>query len=251
MTPPAEVTGSHDTPAPILLEQLLNLARASALEEMASGIAHELNQPLGAIATFSNAGERMLQRRDPMVAAAIEVLRNVSQEALAAGEGLRRIRRLFNRGQEHRIPIALGDLVRELEPVLRLLADRAGVALRVEVEPGLPRVSVDRRQIQHVLFTLVQNAIEACRGHGNAPGVSITTSCDGYTAEASVIDNGPGVPIEVRPALFHPFFTTKPGGTGLGLVSSRTIIEAHEGTIGFDAPATGGSRFWFRLPAAG
>jgi len=238
-------------PSPELLEQLLNVARASALEEMASGIAHELNQPLGAIATFSQAGERMLQRPVPMVSGAADVLRHISQEAMSAGEGLRRIRRLFDRGHGKRVVLALADIVRELEPVLELLADRAGVRLVVELGKDLPAVAVDPRQIQHVLFMLVQNAIEASRGQGKHPTVRLVTSTDGYTVEAAVLDCGTGVPESIRPQLFHPFFTTKPGGTGLGLVSSRTIIEAHEGTIGFDEPAGGGSRFWFRLPAAG
>lgn len=235
-------------PSPELLEQLLNVARASALEEMASGIAHELNQPLGAIATYSQAGERMLRRPVPMVEAAADVLKQISQEAMAAGDGLRRIRRLFDRGHGERSIKVLRDVVTELEPVLALLATRAGARLVVDVGASLPQVSIDSRQIQHVLFMLVQNAIDASRGLGGQPTIRIETGSDGYTVETAVTDCGSGIPSHARSQLFHPFFTTKAGGTGLGLVSSRTIIEAHEGTIGFDDVPGGGTRFWFRLP---
>lgn len=239
----------NSTPSPELLEQLLELARASALEEMASGIAHELNQPLGAIATYSQAGERMLRRPVPMVEGAADVLKQISQEAMAAGEGLRRIRRLFDRGQRERSLHALQDIVAELEPVLDLLAERSGARLVVKLKPDLPLISVDSRQIQHVLFVLVLNAIEASRDSGDQPSILIESSSDGYSVETAVVDRGAGIPAAARSRIFHPFFTTKAGGTGLGLVSSRTIVDAHEGTIGFDDVPGGGTRFWFRLPA--
>lgn len=240
---------SDSPPSAQLIEQLLNIARASALEEMASGIAHELNQPLGAIATFSQAGERMLSRPEPMVAGAVEVLQQINVAAMGAGEGLRRIRRLFNQDQGERVPHRLSEVLAELEPVLDLLAGRSGTRLVVTQTANLPPVSIDQRQIQHVLFVLVQNAIEASRS-STSPLVRIETSSDGYTVQTAVIDNGSGIPAALRAEIFHPFFTTKTGGTGLGLASSRTVIESHQGSIGFDDAAGGGTRFWFRLPVA-
>lgn len=245
--PPSMSRDHHPLPSD-LLEQLFDIARATALEEMASGMAHELNQSLGAIATFSQAGERMLQRSEPMVSEAADVLRQISQQAMAAGEGLRRIRRLFDRSHGQRVVLGLNDLIQEIEPVLRLLAERAGVRLELHLAPGLPRVSVESRQIQHVLFMLVQNAVEASRGHGSTPRVDILTGSDGYSVETAIVDSGPGIPSDIRPRLFLPFFTTKPGGTGLGLASSRTIMEAHGGSVGFDEAPSGGTRFWLRLP---
>ncbi len=240
---------SDSPPSAQLIEQLLNIARASALEEMASGIAHELNQPLGAIATFSQAGERMLARPEPMLAAAIEVLQQINTAAMGAGEGLRRIRRLFNQDQGARVLHRLSDVLAELEPVLELLATRSGTRLVVNRAANLPPVSIDQRQIQHVLFVLVQNAIEAGRT-SSSPVVRIETSSDGYTVQTAIIDNGTGIPASLRAEIFHPFFTTKTGGTGLGLASSRTVIEFHQGSIGFDDAPGGGTRFWFRLPVA-
>lgn len=247
---PAMRSPAGPSPPPELLEQLLNLARASALEEMASGIAHELNQPLGAIATYSQAAERMLLRPEPMVGHALEVVRQINHEAMGAGEGLRRIRRLFNRTTGERTDSDLNEVISELQSVLELLTERSGTRLILDLAADLPRVSIDHRQIQHVLFVLVQNAIEASHPNGKRPPVRIETRSDGYTVETAVIDSGTGIPAGVRSEIFHPFFTTKAGGTGLGLVSSRTIIESHEGSIGFDDAPGGGTKFWFRLPAA-
>jgi C4-dicarboxylate-specific signal transduction histidine kinase len=233
-----------------LLEQLMRIARISALEEMASGIAHELNQPIGAIATFAQAGERMLGRPEPMTGEAAEVLRQISNEALNAGKGIHRIRQLFNEPPVPRTVCPVRELIAELSPVLELLAARARTQLDTSIEDGLPPVCIDRLRIQHVLFTLVQNALEATWQHGTPAHVRIEVTGDRYAVLTSVIDHGDGLSSEARDYLFRPFFTTKRNGTGLGLASSRAIIEAHEGTIGFDDVEGGGARFWFRLPAA-
>ncbi|MBM0108182.1 hypothetical protein JM946_25905 [Steroidobacter sp. S1-65] len=250
-------TGAETGPQPAsdaatsrLLEQLMQIARTSALEEMASGFAHELNQPIGAIATFAQAAERMLSRPEPMTAQAVEVLRHISNEALNAGQGIRRIRKLFNDTSVARSPCAMTDVLAELMPVLELLASRAGVQLEVAVEASLPPVSVDRLRIQHVLFTLVQNSLEVHRPEQRPARVRVEVTGDRYAVTTTVIDNGVGLTTEARAHLFRPFFTTKDQGTGLGLASSRAIVEAHEGAIGFDDVADGGARFWFRLPAA-
>ena len=235
--------------AHVLIERLMTIARVSALEEMASGIAHELNQPLGAIATFSQAGERMLSRPQPMTSAALEVLQHINREAMNAGEGIRRIRRLFNQRGVKRPPCSMRDLVSELKPVLDLLASRLESTLVVHCDDVLPLVAVDRLRIQHVLLTLVQNAFEAPKLPGASKTVRIDVKSDRYTVETSVSDRGTGIEEQQRPQIFRPFFTTKGDGTGLGLASSRALIESHEGSIGFEDAEGGGTRFWFRLPA--
>jgi C4-dicarboxylate-specific signal transduction histidine kinase len=228
----------------------MQIARISALEEMASGFAHELNQPIGAIATFAQAGERMLSRPEPMTAQASEVLRHISHEALNAGQGIRRIRKLFNDATVARSVWAVPDVISELMPVLELLAGRVGVRLELTIDANLPKVAMDRLRVQHVLYTLVQNSLEAQRPENRPAHVRIEVTGDRYTVTTAVIDNGVGLSSEARAQLFRPFFTTKDHGTGLGLASSRAIVEAHEGTIGCDDAADGGARFWFRLPAA-
>ncbi len=247
---PADNPPSGDPATARLLEQLMQIARTSALEEMASGFAHELNQPIGAIATFAQAGERMLTRPEPMTAQALDVLRHISNEALNAGQGIRRIRKLFNDAAVARTDCAMSELIAELMPVLELLASRAGVHLEVLVEEALPIISVDRLRIQHVLYTLVQNSLEAPRPAQRPARVRVEVTGDRYAVTTAVIDNGVGLSTEARAQLFRPFFTTKDQGTGLGLASSRAIVEAHEGAIGCDDVEGGGARFWFRLPAA-
>ncbi len=227
----------------------MQIARTSALEEMASGFAHELNQPIGAITTFAQAAERMLTRPEPMTTAAVDVLKHISSEALNAGQGIRRIRKLFNDGTVDRSVCALPDILSELMPVLELLATRAGVRLEVSTGESLPLISVDRLRIQHVIYTLVQNSLEVRRPQGQLPRVRIEATGDRYAVTLAVIDNGIGLTSEARTQLFRPFFTTKEHGTGLGLASSRAIVEAHEGAIGCDDVDGGGARFWFRLPA--
>jgi C4-dicarboxylate-specific signal transduction histidine kinase len=234
----------------LILEQLMEIARASALAEMASGVAHELNQPLGAIATFSQAGERMLNRPDPMVSRALDVFHQINLAALGAGEGLQRIRRLFERASPQRTRCQLPELTAELLPILDVLALRVQGSVCVEIPSPLPDLLLDRLRIQLVLYALVQNAIDASAPMQDPPSIRIDISADRYSVETGVTDSGPGVPEELQAQLFKPFFTTKPRGTGLGLASSRAIIESHEGSIGFNNVAAGGSRFWFRLPVA-
>ena len=234
----------------LIFEQLMEIARASALAEMASGVAHELNQPLGAIATFSQAGERMLSRADPMVNQALDVFRQINLAALGAGEGIQRIRRLFETAPPKRTRCQLPALVAELLPILDMLALRAQGSVRVDAPSPVPDLLIDPLRIRHVLYALVQNAVDAGAQMSNPPSIRIDISADRYSVETGVTDSGPGVPAELHAQLFRPFFTTKPQGTGLGLASSRAIIETHEGTIGFNNIAAGGSRFWFRLPIA-
>lgn len=246
--PPASESTQPGTA--LLLEQLLQIARISALEEMASGIAHELNQPIGAITTFAQAGKRMLDRPEPMVQPAAEVLEHISHEALNAGQGIRRIRSLFN-GHTHSLaPCDVSEVIAELMPVLDLLAQRHGTKLALSMQANLPKVAMDRLRIQHVLFALVQNALEAPTRNGEPPSVRIEVTADRYNVQVAIEDRGVGIADEAREHLFRPFFTTKERGTGLGLASSRAIAEAHEGSIGFENVVSGGTRFWLRLPAA-
>lgn len=142
----------------------------------------------------------------------------------------------------------MADLIAELEPVLRLLAQRPNVKLNLEIQSGLPPLSIDRLRIQHVVCALVQNAIEASRAM-NPPLVRIAVSGDPYLVLVDVVDHGADIPAAARDQLFRPSFTTKADSTGLGLASSRAIMEAHQGTIGFEDMNGGGAKFWFRLPA--
>jgi C4-dicarboxylate-specific signal transduction histidine kinase len=228
----------------------MQISQLSALSELASGIAHELNQSLGAIATFAQAGELLLGSTSPRVAEARGVLRQINDAALAAGAGIHRIRRLFDQNPFELSSCQAAELITGLKPVLESIAKRVGGELHVEIDAGLPSVLADRLRIQHVLVTLVQNACDASALCEGAPKIAISARSDRYMVEISILDSGPGVSAGIQRQLFEPFFTTKHRGTGLGLASSKTIVEAHEGTIGFENVSSGGSRFWFRLPVA-
>ena len=132
--------------SPVLLQRLMEIARASALAEMASGIAHELNQPLGAIATYAQAGKRMLNRTEPMLDRALDVFQQISQEALGAGEGIKRIRRLFEHRSPDRSLCQMGEIIEELRPALDGLALRANGSVNVHVGETLPDLLIDRTE---------------------------------------------------------------------------------------------------------
>jgi two-component system, LuxR family, sensor kinase FixL len=138
-----------------------------------------------------------------------------------------------------------------LRPVLDALALCTKSTLSVDLPDAVPDLLIDRLRIQHVLLALAQNAVDAGAQASDTPSIRIDVSADRYSVETGVTDSGAGVPDDLREQLFRPFFTTKPQGTGLGLASSRAIIESHEGTMGFYNLSAGGSRFWFRLPVAG
>ncbi len=232
------------------LGRLMGVVGRTALAEMASGIAHELNQPLAAIATYSHAGERMLNRPEPMLQEALDVFKQISHEALAAGERLQAIRRLFEPLRAGHQRCQMSALIAELRPTLASLTGHGHAVVHLDGDARVPDVRVDRCRIQNVLLTLVQNALDATAHLQNERVVGIDVRAQRYTVETGVSDSGAGVSADIAEKLFRPFFTTKPHGTGLGLAASRAIVEAHEGTMGFENIPRGGVRFWFRLPVA-
>ena len=231
-----------------LLEEVLEIARVSSLEEMASGFAHEVNQPLGAVTTFAQAAKRMLSRPEPMITEALDVLEQISEETLKAGEMIRDIRRLFHQDNPDRSSHTMADVVLELRPLFEPMAQRHGIQLEIGTAPGIPKVMVDKLRIQHVLLVLFRNAIEASQPIANHPCIDIEVKADPYFVETSMSDQGIGIDPAAFKHIFMPFYTTKPLGTGLGLASSKAIIEKLGGTIGFESRPQGGTRFWFKVP---
>lgn len=242
-------SGTREPLAQPISERLLEIGRTLTLEEMATGFSHEINQALGTIATYAQAGERMLYRPQPMIPQAGEVFKQITATALDAGDGIRHLRKRFHRNASNKEACSLPELLTELRPSLEILAHRVQGALEISMDEGLPAISGDRLRIQYVLFTLVQNAFEAGADRADAmPRACIKAHGERHTLLATVEDSGPGIPPESAGHIFQPFFTTKPQGAGLALAASRAIIEAHGGNIGFES-APGGTRFWFRLPA--
>jgi two-component system sensor kinase FixL len=230
-------------------ERLAQVARYAALGEMAAGLSHELNQPLAAIATYAQACDRLLAGPRTEVAAVQDALRQISGQALRAGEIIRRLRQLVSeRRTEHR-PEDLNDVVHEAAALAAHDLRTQRVRLHFELAAGLPPVRIDRVQIQQVLLNLMRNAMEAL---GDLPaarrGITLRTCATEDRVEVQVRDEGPGIDPAVAQSMFDPFFTTKEEGTGLGLAISRTIARAHHGTLGFRPREPHGAEFFLRLP---
>jgi PAS domain S-box-containing protein len=234
------------------LQSLAHVARVSSMGEMASAIAHEINQPLTAIASFAFACIRLLRDKRATTGEALEVMTRIAAEAERAGEVVRKMRS-FVRGDEGQLAAVDANFL--VAEVLRLAAPEArqsGVELAAIPGEGLAPVLADSIQIQQVLLNLVRNAVEAIGGAETAERtVRVTTRAGepGFV-EVIVADTGPGLTAEALERVFEPFYTTKPDGIGIGLALSRSIVEAHGGRLWAAAAPGGGAAFHLRLPAA-
>jgi C4-dicarboxylate-specific signal transduction histidine kinase len=233
-------------------ERIMQVSRLAMVGEMASGIAHELNQPLTAISNYAQACENILRSADDSKAEMLGALREIDREARRAGSIIRRLRDLTRAQPVERARADINGVVRDLAELMQGDARAHEVRLRLELQDELPAVVVDRTQIQHVLLNLVRNALDAMDGAAAAEREIVvrTARVHGGDIELAVSDTGPGLAPQVANRLFTPFVTTKPHGTGLGLVSSQTILRAHEGTLGHRPNSPRGACFFIRLPAA-
>jgi two-component system sensor kinase FixL len=234
-----------------LRERLVLLSRLAMVGEIASGIAHEVNQPLAAIINYAWASQRLLAASDPDIAEVRAALQEIGTQASRAAEIIRRLRRLARGPEMRRESTAVNSLVSELAELMRSDASRREVRYQLDLGADVPSLMIDGGQIQESLLNLLSNALDALGGTDAHPReVHIRTRVTPErTVEIEVCDNGPGVPAAVAPRLFEPFFTTKADGTGLGLAMSRTIAEAHGGTLTYRANTPKGACFTMRLPA--
>jgi two-component system, LuxR family, sensor kinase FixL len=234
-----------------LQQRLGHVSRLATVGETAAGIAHELNQPLTAIANYAQACERLLARPDADLTEVRAALREIAEQAVRAGDIIRRLRGLARPQRGPREAMDINTLVAELTDLVRSDAEARHVRYRLELTEGLPKVEVHGAQIQQVILNLVHNAIEALQETPEkSRGVLLRTSrTDDGDVELSVCDTGPGIPATLIPHLFEPFRTSKPEGTGLGLAVSRTIIGQHQGTLSYRANASRGACFVLRLPS--
>lgn len=234
--------------------RLNHFARLSTMGEMAAGLAHEINQPLTAIATFSQAATRMLARPEGIEREDLsEALDQITAQALRAGEVIRRLRAFVKNREVRHERVDCRRVVEDSRLLLEADARSNNVQLRLQVADSLPPITADPVQLQQVLINLVRNAIEASI---DVPGahreVVVSAKLDGAgMVEVAVADHGHGLSPEAAERLFHPFFTTKPSGTGLGLVISSSIIRAHHGRLAYRSTPGGGCTFFFTLPPLG
>jgi two-component system sensor kinase FixL len=234
-----------------LQDRLLHVSRLATVGEMAAGMAHELNQPLAAIATYAQACERLLRVPDPDIQEIQEALRQITWQAVRAGGIMHRLRRLARAEDAARERSDVNVLLCEVTDLIQSDARHQGVQYRLETAAGLPPVQVNRAQIQQIVLSLVRNALEALAGTTTAPQITVSSSLTPEgEVEICVADNGPGVAAALEGRLFEPFCTTKPEGTGLGLTTARTITAAHGGTLQYRRHNPKGACFAIHLPAA-
>ncbi|HYM43259.1 MAG TPA: ATP-binding protein [Steroidobacteraceae bacterium] len=248
--PPKTAGEPAPDPLAVLHGRLQNVSRMATIGEMAAGVAHELNQPLTAIANYAHACERLLARPGTDPNELREALRQISQQTTRAADIIRRLRTLARSRQAEHIPIEVNSLVEELQELMRTDASLHGVELSLDLAPGLPKVAADPGEIQQVILNFLRNSLEALSAQPSAsPMVAISTvSASNHAVELSVCDNGPGLSATMTKRVFDPFFSTKENGTGLGLAISSTIARAHGGTVGYRPNKPAGACFYIVLP---
>jgi signal transduction histidine kinase len=234
------------------LSAMAHLNRSVAMGGLAASIAHELNQPLGAIYNNAGAAQLLIQKNQPNLDEVAEILRDIKQDDKRASEVLVRIRNMLGKTATQVEPIDLNEAIDETMKLLSAEAMAKGVSMRAELEPGLPPVRADRVQVQQVILNLVLNAIEAMADPPATTRQLLVRSrhSGDHQAEVSVSDSGAGIAPDMLPRIFDAFVTAKAGGMGLGLSISRGIVEAHGGRLVAANPPQGGAQFQFTLPFA-
>jgi C4-dicarboxylate-specific signal transduction histidine kinase len=236
-----------------LLGRMLNVSRMATIGEIAAGIAHEINQPLTAITNYSQACERLLAQSQAQLDQDTlrMALSAITYQAVRASQIIGRLRTLARHHEMRRTPTDVNDMIQEVAALAGADARARDVQLRLDLAPGLPIATLDSAQIQHVLLNLIRNAVEALalNGPGQRKITVRSRLTDDGELELSVSDNGPGLSDDVRSLVFDPFFSTKDGGTGLGLPISSNIVRAHGGILSYRHNQPQGACFFFHLPA--
>jgi C4-dicarboxylate-specific signal transduction histidine kinase len=232
---------------------LAHVARVSVMGELAGSLAHELNQPLTAILSNTQAALRFMNAKPMDVVEVRETLEDVVHESKRASQVISHMRALVKKGPLEVAPIELGIIMREVGELMRSDAIMRGVQLEFDIQPNLPMVLGDRVQLEQVMLNLLLNAFDAMAGvphHQRLAVVQVTREGDA-AVKIAVHDQGVGLSTEMRERIFKPFFTTKKDGLGLGLSICRSIIEAHGGYLRADSSRDDGTTFYFTFPVVG
>jgi len=234
--------------AHLKLNEHAHAARIAALGEMASGIAHELNQPLTAIVSFADAGKRILVKTPDKTQIVADALGQIAEQGERAGRIIRRLREFVHKGRIERSTVAFADLIDNAISLAEHDLRMHNVQVIETITQPLPTVQVDPVQIEQVIINLIRNAVDAmAKSTQRVLTITCTLKDDGHI-ELAVADTGAGFAREDKGKLFEAFFTTKRKGTGLGLSISQSIINAHGGSIAADNNPDGGATFRFTLP---
>lgn len=233
-----------------LEEQLLHADRLVILGELTAGIAHEINQPLTAIAAYADAGRSMIDREDETPREDMHsICERIAAQSRRAAEVVQRLRKLVRSGTVSKSQQDMNKIISNVLLLFEYEIKKTNVAIRFESSDKLPTLYVDEVQIQQILVNLVKNSLDALIGAGVMNGlIEIKVEKHDEEIVIEVSDNGPGVSEADRDRLFEAFFTTKPLGVGLGLSICKSIAAAHGGSLRYSAAAGGGSRFSLSLP---
>jgi two-component system sensor kinase FixL len=233
-----------------LQSELVHMSRLTAMGEMASALAHELNQPLAAIANYMKGSRRLLEnRQDEGLGQLRDAMDKAADQALRAGNIIRRLRDFVSRGESERRVEDVKKLIEEASALALVGAKDKGVRVRFAFDPRLNYVLADKVQVQQVLLNLMRNSIDAMETAPMRELVVATSPAPDNMVQIGVSDTGAGIAPEIADQLFQPFVTTKSHGMGVGLSISRTIIESHGGSITQRPNPGGGTIFTFSLPA--
>ena len=234
-----------------LQDELLHAGRISTMGELAGALAHEINQPLSAIMSNAQAASRYLNAPSPDMDEVREILQDIVKEDARAGEVIHRLRSFLKKAKTEFELLDLNSVFQEVIGLLNGDAVLRGIAVAIELSPGLPPVSGDRIQLQQVALNLMVNAFEAVNERANGERqVLIRTGRKDDQILAAVTDNGRGVAAGDTERIFKPFFTSKPQGLGMGLSICRSIVNSHRGRLWVENNPSGGASFCFSLPIA-
>ncbi|MDO9140481.1 MAG: PAS domain S-box protein [Methylobacter sp.] len=233
------------------LHELAHVTRLGLMGEMASGIAHEINQPLSAIATYSQVSLNLANQDDPDWAKLVEILSKTQQQALRAGKIIHRMRNFVKSSSKRCSTIDINALVNDAIDLCLPELKQNNVRLTFNLETNLPAVYVDPIQIEQVIINLIRNSVQALQNISAIRQPHLTLqSCRTFdnAIRVEVKDNGPGLDDDQRQRILTPFYTTKANGMGMGLSISRSLVEAHDGSLQFNSKQGKGTTFYFTLP---
>ena len=231
-----------------LQSELVRISRLTALGEMASALAHELNQPLSAITNYMKGSQRLLENQSDQSSVMVkDALNKAAEQSIRAGQIIRRLRDFVARGESERRVESVKKLIEEASALALVGAKQTSVQVRFKFDPDLDLVLADKVQIQQVILNLMRNAIEAMEQSTRRQLLVGTEPAGDESLAVIVADTGPGIAPEIASQLFQPFVTTKSHGMGVGLSISRTIVEAHGGQITVEPNPRGGTIFRFTL----
>ena len=234
--------------AGILRQELMHASRLSAMGEMASGIAHELNQPLTAVMNYTRAAQRRLDRADADPAPIADLVEKAGKQAERAAEIIKRLRVFIKKDDSERRLEPVNAVIEEAAALALIGASDRNIELIFSLDDALPPVLMDRIEVQQVVLNILRNAIEAFEGPGERKIRIAIEAAGSEEVQVDIRDNGPGLAPGIADDPFRPFQTTKADGLGIGLAISRTIIEAHGGRLWAERPREGGAAFCFSLP---